>query len=90
MDKINRRTMLAGAGALGASSVAAGAVLTPAVAGGRDAVADLTDQEIVDGAPMLVDIKDISSGEVEILIEDRSVTITDKALVARLLRAARA
>ena len=39
--------------------------------------------------PVLVDIKDAATGEVEILVGEREVSFTDKALVAKVLRAAR-
>ena len=38
---------------------------------------------------VLVDIKDAATGEVEILVGEREVSFTDKALVAKVLRAAR-
>ena len=39
--------------------------------------------------PMLLHVRDVAAGEIEILVEDQSVVVTDKTLVAKVLRAAR-
>jgi hypothetical protein len=39
--------------------------------------------------PAVLSIRDARSGEVELMVAERSVVFTDKQLVARLLRASR-
>jgi hypothetical protein len=39
--------------------------------------------------PMLLQIRDVDAGEVEILVDDSEIVFTDRALVARVLRATR-
>jgi hypothetical protein len=38
-------------------------------------------------APMMVHVRDASTGEIEVLVGERSIVLEDKALVAKLLRA---
>jgi len=51
---------------------------------------ELTPEELdAAAAPMLLHVRDAAAGEIEILVEDQSVVVTDKTLVAKVLRAAR-
>ena len=38
---------------------------------------------------MLVHVKDASTGEIEVLIGEKTIVVEDKALVAKLLRASK-
>ena len=52
--------------------------------------APLTDEEVSAlDQPVLLQIRDAAAGEVELLVGEREVVITDKALVAKVLRASR-
>jgi hypothetical protein len=95
MDPVTRRSFLikGSAGAVGAAGLAAG-LAAGGLALSSAAAADTKDPELrpdeadVPG-PVLVEIKDAATGEVEILVGEREVSFTDKALVAKVLRAAR-
>lgn len=90
MEPVTRRSFLV-AGSAGALGVAgAAAVGAPLIGAGEPddpepAAADLAGIE----GPAMLSIRDASSGEVELLWSDRSVTFSDKRLVARLVRATR-
>ena len=52
--------------------------------------APLTDEEVAElDQPVLLQVRDAAAGEVELLVGEREVLITDKSLVAKLLRASR-
>ena len=52
--------------------------------------APLTDEEVAElDQPVLLQVRDAAAGEVELLVGEREVLITDKALVAKVLRASR-
>ena len=38
---------------------------------------------------VLLHVRDAAAGEIEILVEDQSIVVNDKALVAKVLRAAK-
>ena len=92
MTPVTRRSFLV-TGSAGALGVAGAAAIGSPFAGAASAApgdpeptaADLTG---VDG-PAMLSISDAGAGEVELMWADRSVTFTDKRLVARLLRATR-
>lgn len=85
---LSRRSLLArgSAAAAGAAGLTVG---LPAGLGAaeRDQDQPLSPEELDRVDPALVDIRDAATGEVEILIGERSVVVTDPVLVARILRA---
>jgi len=88
MDPISRRSLLVrgGAGVAGAAAAGSGiiALATPASAG------PLTSQELATlDNPVMLRVANAATGEVEILVGERAVQFTDKALVANVLRATR-
>jgi hypothetical protein len=91
MDPVTRRSFLikGSAGAVGAAGLAAsGFALSSAAA--ADTEDPLSPDEAADvPGPVLVEIMDAATGEVEILVGEREVSFTDTALVAKVLRAAR-
>jgi len=89
MEPVSRRSFLSkgsigAVGAIGALSVGPG-VLAAAASPGES---DLTANEInaLDG-PLFVHVRDVSTGEIEVLVGETSVVFTDKRLVAKVLRA---
>ena len=68
----------AGPAALASIASSAGAAELPA--------ADQAALKALEG-PMMVHIVDASTGEIEVLVGERSIVVEDKALVAKLLRA---
>jgi hypothetical protein len=91
MEPVNRRSFL-----VRASVGVAGAGVAASTAGFGYALTDQSDVELepeevaaaVD-LPVMLHVRDVSAGEVEILLADQSIVFTDRALVAKLLRAAR-
>ncbi|MGH9288661.1 MAG: hypothetical protein ACRD0V_10320 [Acidimicrobiales bacterium] len=92
MDPVTRRSFLikGSAGAVGAAGLAAGGfALSSAAAAADTAELALRADEAADvPGPVLVEIMDAATGEVEILVGEREVSFTDQALVAKVLRAA--
>ena len=84
MDPVSRRSFLltssAGAAAIGVRLASPAAADDPEPA--ADQLAALDD-------PAVLQVRDSASGEVELLVADRSIVFNDKRLVARLLRATR-
>jgi hypothetical protein len=91
MDPVTRRSFLikGSAGAVGAAGLAAIGGLSSAAAAGTEEPELRPDEAADVPGPVLVDITDAATGEVEILVGEREVSFTDKALVAKVLRAAR-
>ncbi|HEV7761649.1 MAG TPA: twin-arginine translocation signal domain-containing protein [Acidimicrobiales bacterium] len=89
MEPVTRRSFLVkgGVGAAGAAT-AFGAGWKLSSADASEAALSPDELEALDG-PLLVQVKDAAAGEVELLVGERSVQFTDKALVAKLLRASR-
>jgi hypothetical protein len=89
MKPVTRRSFIAtgSAGALGVAGVAAlGSPISLAAAD----TPELSDSEAAAlENPAVLSIRDARSGEVELMVAERSVVFTDKQLVARLLRASR-
>ncbi len=86
MRPTSRRSFLisGGAGVVGVAGASAGAI---ALAGPAKA-AHLSPKELEAlNQPVLVHVLDAHSGKVELLVGDRQVIITNKALVATVLRA---
>jgi hypothetical protein len=88
MESVSRRSFLV-TGSAGAIGVAGAATIaSPFVsAAGADADPDPTPDELALAGPALLHVRDAAAGEVELLIDERSVVFTDKRLVARMLRA---
>jgi hypothetical protein len=91
MGAVSRRSFLVQgtAGVAGAASVAAGGI---ALTGGAASAGErpLEPEELAAlERPMLLQILDADAGEVEILVDDSEIVFTDRALVARVLRATR-
>ena len=92
MDPVTRRSFLikGSAGAVGAAGLAAGGIALSSAAAADTEEPDQQPREAADvPGPVLIEIKDAATGEVEILVGEREVSFTDKALVAKVLRAAR-
>jgi hypothetical protein len=91
MKPVTRRSFIAtgSAGALGVAGVAA--LGSPISLAGADGAPELTDSEAAaaDADNLMLTVQNARTGEVELLVAERSVKFTDKQLVARLLRASR-
>lgn len=89
MKPVTRRSFIAtsSAGALGVAGVAAlGSPISSAAAD----TPELSDREAAAlERPAVLSIRNARAGEVELLVDERSVVFTDKHLVARMLRAGR-
>jgi hypothetical protein len=99
MDQLNRRTFLKRAGitaaAAGAVAVApasigaAGATTQRHAAAGHAVEAPLTSDEVTKATPFVAHVRNAATGEISLYVGDREVTITDRHVAARLVRAAR-
>jgi hypothetical protein len=92
MEPVSRRSFLAtsSAGALGVAGAAAIGPLASAASASADDHDEPSAHELAAArGPALLQVHDAAKGEVELLIEERSIVFTDKRLVARLLRAAK-
>jgi hypothetical protein len=87
MDQTRRSFLIKGtAGAVGAAGIAGGVTL----ATGDRGEEPLSDEELGEIAgPVVMQITDAAAGEVEVLVGEREVAFTDRALVAKVLRATR-
>lgn len=87
MEPVTRRKFLV-TGSVGAAGAATAFGTGWALSSGSDNESALTQDEIdaVNG-PLVVQVKDPAAGELEVLVGEREVVFTDKALAARLLRA---
>ena len=55
--------------------------------GSRATETELTPEELkIASKPMMLHVRDVSTGEIELLIDQQSIVFTDKSLVARVLR----
>jgi hypothetical protein len=88
MESVSRRSFIT-KGSVGAAGVAAMAAAGP-FAARAEAEPALSREELdaINGMTV-VHIKDAATGEIELLVGERSVKFTNKALVAKVLRAAR-
>ena len=91
MHPVTRRSFLA-TGSAGALAVAGAATIGGPLA--SVAAADTADELTPAHAaalsgPTMLQVLDAATGEVEILVDERSIVFTDKHLVARVLRATR-
>ena len=88
MQPVSRRSFLVRGSVVAGAAAAAGAGI--AVKAASDDVAPLSDEELdALDQPMLMQVRDAASGEVEILVGEAEVVVTDRALVAKVLRATR-
>lgn len=89
MNQINRRSFLVrgSAGLVGAAAVTGGAL---AVVGSNDSAAPLTADELEAlDQPIMLQVRDASTGEVQLLVGEREVMFVDRSIVANVLRATR-
>ena len=89
MQPVSRRSFLVRGSAVAAGAAAAGAGVV-AVTSSDGAAAPLSDEELAAlDQPMLIQVRDAAKGEVEILVGEAEVVVTDRSLVAKVLRATR-
>jgi hypothetical protein len=90
LEPVSRRSFIArgSAGVAGAAAVTAGGGLV-ALSTAAEA-APLTEEEVASlDQPVMLQVRDAATGEVGLLVGEREVLITDKSLVAKVLRASR-
>lgn len=91
MHPVTRRSFLA-TGSAGALAVAGAATIGGPLASvaAADTADELSPAEAAAlSGPTMLQVLDASTGEVEILVDERSIVFTDKTLAARVLRATR-
>jgi hypothetical protein len=91
MDPVTRRSFLVrgSAAALGAAGVAAaGGIALNATGASTEPPLSGQDLAAVDG-PVLLQVTDAAAGKVEVLAGEQEYAFTDRALVAKVLRATR-
>jgi len=88
--EISRRALLT-RGSLGAAgAIGVMAIPNVALARGDAAEPELSEAERkVLAQPFVVHLRDVATGELELLVGEQSIVFTDKKLVAKVLRAAR-
>jgi hypothetical protein len=87
--KFLTRGSVSAVGAIGVLSAGPGALASAAAAATKKGdEADAEELGALEG-PMFVHVRDAAAGEVEFLVDESSVVVTDKSLVAKLRRAAR-
>lgn len=89
MEPLSRRSLLV-RGSAGAAGAAAAFGTGFVVADRQSADAASVPSDVMDqmaGQPVLLSIRDAEAGEVEVLWGEREVVLTDKSLVAKVLRA---
>jgi hypothetical protein len=88
---LSRRSMLRGAAGAGAASLAMTALASPALAASvtqhQRAEAEHVPDHIADGEAVVVHVRDIRSGEMDVYRGTSHVHVRDRALAARLARA---
>jgi hypothetical protein len=87
MEPVTRRSFLV-TGSVGAAGAATAFGTGWALSTAADDESALSQDEIdaING-PLVVQVKDPAAGELEVLVGEREVVFTDRALVAKLLRA---
>jgi hypothetical protein len=91
MQPVTRRSFIA-TGTAGAIGVAGAATIVGPLTSvaAADTADELTPGEAAAlSGPTMLQVLDAAKGEVEILVDERSIVFTDKTLVARVLRATR-
>lgn len=89
MEPVTRRSFLV-TGSVGAAGAATAFGTGWALSSATDSSESALSQDEIDelSGPLVVQVKNAAAGELEVLVGEREVTFTDKALTARLLRAA--
>ncbi len=87
MEPVSRRSFLVrGSAAAGAAAATATAGL--AVTSGTAGAAPLTAEEVAAlDQPVLLHVTDAAAGQVELLVGEEEIQLTDPSLVAKVLRA---
>jgi hypothetical protein len=89
---VSRRSILAGAGAGAAGLAVSGLVAAPALASRRAsgaAAAAGSDEAGQDGEALVVHLRDVRSGEMDVYRGTSHVRVTDRSVAAALARASR-
>lgn len=90
MNEISRRALLTRGSLTAAGAVGLMAVPNVALAAVRSDEAELSEAERTTLAqPFVVHLRDVGTGEMELLVGEESIVFADKKLVARVLRAAK-
>ena len=94
--RLSRRSMLRGAAGAGAAGLAMTALASPALAGTVSAASqqrhgapesEHVPDHVADGEPVVVHVRDVRSGEMDVYHGTNHVRLQDRALAARLARA---
>lgn len=89
--RLSRRSMLRGAAGAGAAGLAMTALASPALAAGQHGHAapesEHVPDHVADGEPVVVHVRDVRSGEMDVYHGTNHVRLQDRALAARLARA---
>ena len=94
MADLTRRSFLSrgsvsAVGAIGALSAGPAAIAAALAAStSSDDMAEAGDLAALEG-PLFVHVRDVATGEIEVLVEERSLVFNDQALVDKLRRAAK-
>jgi hypothetical protein len=90
MEPVTRRSFLVkgSAGAAGAAAAFGGGWVLSGE-GGEAEPLSAAELEEAGGEMVVASVRDAAAGEVELLVGEREIVLTDKALVAQLLRATR-
>jgi len=91
MEPVSRRSFLS-KGSIGAAATVGALSLGPGAlaAGASPGEPPLTSDELAAlNGPLFVHIVDAATGEIEVMVGETSVVFKDKALVAKVLRAAK-
>jgi hypothetical protein len=87
--KFLTRGSVTAVGAIGALSAGPAALAAAANAvNGSDEAVDAEDLSALEG-PLFVHVRDAATGEVEVLVDEKSVAFNDQTLVSKLRRAAK-
>jgi len=88
MEPVTRRSFLV-TGSVGAAGAATAFGTGWALSTAADSSESALSQDELDAinGPLVVQVKDPAAGELEVLVGEREVVFTDRALVAKLLRA---
>lgn len=90
MNEISRRALLTRGSLTAAGAVGLMALPNVALAAVRSDEAELSEAERATLAqPFVVHLRDVGTGEMELLVGEESIVFADKKLVARVLRAAK-
>jgi hypothetical protein len=85
----SRRTMLKGAAAAGVGAATAGVVADILFAGPASAAATPSSGSSGGDSDLVAHVRDVRSGDIDLYVGTRQVSVRDRALATRLARAAR-